>query len=262
MGDNITLSVSEVEEVQEELTNQYVEWFENNIPDDAMTIAVKYNYSVDTSLNNFNDDIFFNVLSYLRDSGVDIIACSTGVHFQGERGIPHSHFHLICHRFKQPANPSGHRRRWTDKQDISDVHLEGLSFKYKTLDTSHAKYEFLAYPLKEGNEGNFRFYRLKGKQMPRHCIEFLKQVGNAIYQRQVALRLRQDKCAERKQLALSELYELVRDMEFSSFRQMMEWLDDNYISKLPLEEYPDPKNYKTNCQKIAVKKGILKYSDL
>ena len=40
----------------------------------------------------------------------------------------------------------------------------------------------------------------------------------------------------------------------------MEWLDDNYISTLTLEEYPDPRNYKINCQKIAVSLGKLKYS--
>lgn len=43
---------------------------------------------------------------------------------------------------------------------------------------------------------------------------------------------------------------------------MMMWLDEEYISKLDLEDMPDPKNYKTNSQKVAVKLGLLRYSQL
>lgn len=117
----------------------------------------------------------------------------------------------------------------------------------------------MAYPFKEGIELSCCNFGLNQKE-----IKFLKDVGQEIYEKACGLRLRQDKCEERKKNALLELYSLCETNKnsFGSFKQMLLWLDKNYIATLSIEDYPDPKNYKTNCQKVAVQLGLITYSSL
>lgn len=126
------------------------------------------------------------------------------------------------------------------------------------------RYEFLSYPLKEGHEVMTpRFYRFQfPTQMERMMVQWLKDIGNTIYQKQVALRLRQDKCAEKKVNQLMTLYEIVKLHNPKTYKDMLYYLDEVHIPSLELSDYPDPKNYKSNCEKIAVKMKLLKYSDL
>ena len=66
---------------------------------------------------------------------------------------------------------------------------------------------------------------------------------------------------QRKQNALTDLYEICVKEKFSNFNEMINWLDVNYIDKLELHEMPDPHHYKNNILKIAVKLKLRKYSD-
>lgn len=184
---------------------------------------------------------------------------TAGRHDGGREGKPHIHVHFIVDRCTAPTNPSLHRTRWC-KKDLERT-LEGVSFKYQYLNGESPRHEFLCYPLKEGKELQYYYYILQGQQMSQFMISWLRNVGNSIYQKQVALRERQDSCAERKKNSLLNLYDLVKDVEIKSYKEMVFWLDQNYIAKIDLEEYPDPKNYISNVQKIAVKKGLKKYSD-
>jgi len=244
----------------------FVQLFEDIIPDDATCVSVKVNmedYDADTK-SNFTPPHGADILRYLKDSGVEIISSTAGVHIDGRNKVPHIHYHFITKRFSAPTNPSQHRKRWMSK---SDGDLGDASFKYQKLDARYPKYQFLSYPMKEGilpPKGLWTksLMLFNDGPMENTLIEFLKSVGTTIYQTQIALRVRQEKSQERKQLALSELYEICRSQSFSNMSQMMKWLDINYINTLELEDYPDPKNYKVNCQKIAVKLGILKYSEL
>lgn len=233
------------------------------IPDDATCISVKINIpDYDASDNNWVAPAFADINKYLKDSGVDILAISSGIHVNGRNQIPHVHYHFITAHINPPANPSGHRTRWLAKKGNEEANFQGASFKYTRLEPNKPKYQFLSYPLKEGIMLQKRYYQFDGEFMKPEMKKLLLDVGKEIYEQACALILRQMKCQERKQLALRELYDLVHKIQFSSFKQMMAWLDDNYISTLDLEEMPDPKNYKVNCQKIAVKMGILKYSDI
>lgn len=256
--ENITLTFSEIPTCAEQL--------EELIPDDATCIAVKINLvDYDPSDNNENwlPPQLNSVRRYLKDCGVEIIGSTAGIHTEGRRQIPHIHYHFICNHYNEPSNASQHRRRWLGKNGNEEENLTDISIKYSSLERNKPKYQFLSYPLKEGKRlRQSHYYTLNGIRMTNEMFNFLLSVGRTIYDTQVALRIRQDKCVERKQLALQELYEICQNQNFSSFRNMMEWLDDNYIVSLDLSEYPDPKNYKVNCQKIAIKLGLLKYSSL
>lgn len=241
----------------------YLEIFEESIPDDATCISVKVNVpdlEAQEALNHY--PAYGSVCRYLKDCGVDIIATSSGIHLNGKRQVPHIHYHFIVNHYNEPTNPSQHRKRWLARLGNETESFSDASFKYQSLDPQYPKYQFLAYPLKEGKLLKRRNYSFMGKDMTTEMINFLKSVGETIYNTALALRQRQDKCTERKQLALKELFNLCKIQSFSSYKQMMNWLDTNYIDTLELEEMPDPKNYKTNCQKVAAKLKLLKYSEL
>lgn len=254
--ENITLTFSENLSISEMM--------EQFIPDDATCISVKINIpDYDPSDNEFIPPNFADVVKYLKDSGVEILACSSGIHLNGRHEIPHIHYHFIANHYTAPTNASLHRKRWVGKKENKDIcSLEDVSIRYQSLKKNEPRFQFLAYPLKEGIKVLRRCYIYDGKKMSNEMLDFLLSVGQTIYQTACALRLRQNKCQERKQLALKELFDLCKTKTFSNFREMMLWLDKNYIDTLDLDDLPDPKNYKTNCQKVAVKLGILKYSDI
>lgn len=270
MADNIILSIEEPEifagptEAEKQLCIQ----LEELIPDDAVCISVKENLDEDYDLSGNSQEpppASYAVKKYLDDNGVKILAQTVGIHVKGRKQIPHIHYHFITEPFTPPPNASQHRQRWAAKQDpVFAFDLKRCSFKYQQTIKNRPKYQFLTYALKEGlHPIKFysKFQRMSDKPMPRLLFNFLMETGKAIYETHCALVLRQEKTAERKQLALSELYEIVREKKFTTFREMMLWLEDNYIAKLSLEEKPDPKNYKTNCQKIGSILGIWKYCD-
>lgn len=239
---------------------------EELIPDDAVCVSVKVNINDDyTAESEEYPPSYVSVKSYLQDSGVDILAQSVGIHINGRKAIPHLHYHFVAKSFTPPTNPSQHRKRWSSKQDEGFAFdLDGVSFKYQKIKQGHPKFQFLSYPLKEGLYPKLRYSKLQqinGKPMPRNMFNFLLEVGKTIYETHCALVLRQEKTAERKQLALNELYDVVKDKNFNSYKEMMIWLEEHYIAKLSLDEKPDPKNYKTNCQKIGSTLGIWKYYD-
>lgn len=245
------------------MSESLCELLEQFIPDDATCISVKINVpDYDPSDNNFVPPAFASVKQYLIDSGVEILACSSGLHVKGRKEVPHLHYHFITKHYNGVANPSGHRQRWLKKKGNEEHDFAGASFSYKSLESDKPKYQFLSYPLKEGHKLRSSYYLFDGSKMNTDMVSFLLDVGNTIYQTQLALRLRQEKCQERKQLAFSELVQLVGDRTFSSFRDLCDWFDDNYLYNLDYDDIPDPKNYKTNIRKIAIKKRLLKTFDI
>lgn len=248
--------------IKEKDERPIAEILEEAIPDDAVCISVKVNVIDFESQDPFHLPAYGAVTRYLKDCGVEIIACSSGLHKQGKREIPHIHYHYIVNHYNEPSNPSQHRKRWLAKSGNESESFCDATFKYQRLDSSQPKFQFLAYPLKEGIVLKRKYYTFENQLMSTQMIEYLKEVGGTIYNVMLALRMRQDKCTERKQLALRELYDICKVEQFSSYKQMMTWLDAHYIDTLELEDMPDPKNYKTNCQKVAVKLKLLKYSDL
>jgi len=260
--ENITLEIEE---------NSLAQQFELDIPDDSMVINVKINFEIAEGEEVENAVRFLgygDIRKYVTDiPDCKILFSSAGVHLNGESKRPHIHYNFITTPFHPPSNLSQHRSRWLKKQGDPDLYpvdaFSNVSFKFQSLQKNKPKYSVLSYPLKEKHFVNVKgLYIYNDKPMTKEQKTFLVDTGSAIYEKEVGLKLRQDKCEERKKLALSSLYELVSKQSFSTFKEMMLWLDDNYISTLELEDYPDPKNYKVNCQKIAVKLKILKYSDI
>lgn len=247
------------------MDNNLCETLENFIPDDATCISVKINIpDYDASDNNFVPPAFGSINRYLKDCGVEILAVSSGIHLEGRREIPHLHYHYITKHYNEPSNPSQHRKRWLAKQGNETESFDEATFKYQRLESNKPKYQFLAYPLKEGRMLKSKYYIYNNEVMCSEMKNYLLSIGQAIYATQMGLKLRQEKSQERKQLALRELHDLCQAnlSHFNTFREMLIWLDEKYISTLELEELPDPKNYKTNCQKVAVKLKLLKYSEI
>lgn len=256
-----------LEEIEPEISIS--QQFEEAIPDDVMVINVKLNFDItDEEPLEERHRILptYEIRKYIENLGCKILFSSAGYHLNGERKQPHLHYNFITTSFKVPSNPSQHRNRWFNKEDDANSDFLKCTFKFhQAIDTKTPKYSVLSYPLKEGLQvKENRLYTFNATPMTKAQKTFLMETGKAIYEKEQGLKLRQDKCEERKKIALNDLFKLCSDnkTEFSNFKQMIVWLDCNYIDKLNIEEYPDPKNYKTNCQKIAVALGKLKYSDI
>lgn len=247
-----------------------VSQFEDLIPDDSMVVDIKINlpdYNGENGIALADSGFaFMELKQYIQDLGCKILFSTAGIHLNGKSKVAHIHYNMITSFCFPPSNPSQHRSRWIKKNNANLNTFTNVSFKFhQKIDTTTPKYSVLSYPLKEGKKVNLpACFVFDEKPMAKRYISFLHNVGKAIYEKQCGLRLRQDKSEERKNLALDNLYQLCvenKDM-FSNYREMVVWLDTNFIAKLELKDYPDPKNYKTNCQKICVKLGKLKYSDI
>lgn len=230
-----------------------------SIKDEYRCISVKINYKPDEDTSEEPEE-FYSIQSYLTDLKLEIIYSTMGLHLNGENKKPHLHYHLIVKELPSgtfQSNNSQHRKRWMAKDENQDFSFENTSIRFPKKE--NPVWQHLAYPLKEGH------ILKKGiRNLNKEKLEFLLEYGKNLYQVSLGNRARQDACEERKKVSLNTLAKLLGEhkSEFTDYRTMVLWLDINYIEKLPLEEYPDPKNYKTNCQKIAVNLGILKYSNI
>lgn len=243
--------------------------FEDDIPDDCMVINVKLNFEAGDDIKEALRELpALDIMHYVQELGCEILFSTIGYHLNGDHKQPHIHYHFITTLFKQPSNPSRHRKQWFSKNaGVVDSAFLDCSFKFQVLDKKKPKYSTLSYPFKERapypyHKGLFQIYNKQ--PMMQEQMQFLIDVGSAIYEKELGTKLRQDKCLERKKQSLNDLAKLCQENvnNFSNYNEMVRWLDQNYISNLTLEEYPDPKNYKVNCQKIAVSLGKLKYSDI
>ena len=276
----VNLIIEEDEELVFEKNNSdndpIAKQMEKIIPDDAMVIDIKYNIPPlkdgetfqQKVLENFRiEDINIYISEYTK-----ILFSSIGIHLKGKSQNPHVHYNLIVNSFeinKIKANASQHRQRWCKKEGYNyDDIFSGVSFKFHDkMDKTKPKYFTLAYPLKERHhiwDDDNSYYQYNKSQMTKPQFDFLLDVGSSIYNLQEGLHLRQEKSEERKKQSLIDLFELCKNnsQHFKTYKEMLIWLDHNYISQLEIYEYPDPKNYKTNCQKIAVQLKFLNYSQL
>lgn len=224
---------------------------------------------------NFDEFPVSDVMQYLIHNGTTPKYATMGLHLEGKCRHPHIHFTVIAmitEKFRKALtdNASQNRRRWYDKMkkdgyEVSSTFLNVSLKKTDELDRTKASYECLAYPLKEGlhayNEIALRKQRYFG--VSPEFFQILLNLGTTIYEQQRALHIRQEKCEERKQNALEEIRVVAEEGRgiFSTLRELALYLDTAYIAKLEINKYPDPHNYKVNCQKVAVHMGIAKYSD-
>lgn len=201
---------------------------------------------------------------YLHDAGVTIVYASCGVHYKGENQRPHIHYHLIIRN-----KPSGifisanstHRNRWFAKADAQDRygHTSGwTNITVKMPKKLNPVWSTLAYPFKEGHAVRSACL-MNDKE-----FDFLMAYGKNLYEVSCGNRARQDACDDRKKVALNNLAKLCRDNKdkFSTYAEMIYWLDDNFIDLLPIDEKPDLRQYTSNCQKIGNELKLFKYSSL
>lgn len=256
-----------IEEDEEVIEKSIAEKLESLISDDDMVLTIKWNIPTcdpDEVLSKIVLQFPINDINrYLEHCGAKIKYSSIGYHMNGDHKIPHIHYHLITEHFVYDKNPSQHRYRWFTKNGTNEEFRFITIKKTEKIDNTKPKYSTLAYPLKEGHSLRLEFPDCY-KNIDEDTFKFLKDVGQAIYNQECGIHLRTAKCEERKKNQLLELNELVEKNKnnFKDFHGMLLWLDQNYISSLTITEYPDPKNYKTNCQKIAVRLGFLSYSKL
>lgn len=252
MEESIKLEIEELS-LAEELSS--------TIQEDYKCISVKINYTKDEYDADLvtPPDEFHSVKAYFNDCKLDIVYSTLGLHLQGENKKPHVHYHLIVRSLPsgtfQSANPM-HRKRWQSKEGNEMYTFENVSIRFPKKEDP--VWQQLAYPFKEG-----RPIMVGCKNITKY-YNFLMEYATNLYQVSLGNRARQEACDERKKTNLLSLAKLCQDhkSEFTTFKEMMIWLDTSYIAMLDLEDYPDPRNYKTNCQKICVHLGKLKYSDM
>lgn len=204
------------------------------------------------------------IYDYLTHMSKRFHYMTSGIHLLGKSQKPHIHLHWIVDKVKK--FDAMWRKRWLTKErensGIDDATLEGCSFKFQEMDGSKPRYSFLSYPLKEGHRLEERFYRAKGYViMDPRMVDFLEGVGRRIFDEERALELRQEKSEERKKVALTEIYVLVKDKNFRNFTEMKIWLEDNYLAKLDYDNKPRLSNYRDNLYMIGNSLGLFKYCD-
>lgn len=253
------LHIEEIESIGERLSRLIDETttvmnFKIDIDEDDAIL-----YKRNQSYTNF--DGLHIIRLYLSSLKVDIIYSSCGVHFKGENKRPHIHWHFILKNI-----PSGtfktcnstHRKRWLDAQATKGFHWNFDNISVKFPKKEKPVWQTLAYPFKEG-------HAVKGfSQLSLEEFEFLMTYGKNLYEVSLANRERQDASEDRRRVALNSLAQLCRNNKdkFSTFEQMVYWLDDNFMALLPLDEKPDGRQYTSNCHRIGNELGLFKYSSL
>jgi len=233
------------------------------ITDDCYFISVKVNLTEDQVTSGDLPSSIFSMRAYLLDWKVDILYSTAGIHLNGENKVPHMHYSIVARNVPQKTfltENARHRNNWLAK----DNNHENYNFTNLTVKLTTKRkdpvWQCLCYPWKENLPVKHGAVHL----IPHIYEEFLLKYAVDLYQVSLGNHARKDACDARKKVALESLGELcVKNREyFSTYRDMLLWLDTNYIDTLTIDEYPDPRNYKTNCQKIAVSLKILKYSEI
>lgn len=224
---------------------------------------------------SFEEFPISDVMQFWRDQGCEIKYSVMALHLNGENKKPHIHFNCIVlgshtKLYSVTSNLSEYKKRWIKKQQKLDNELDP-AFNRVTynvtveMDTGKPRYSTLSYPLKEGlHVYGSQYSKLYYSNIKKPLFDILLELGTTIYNKEIGLHIRQEKCEERKKVALIELHAICEagKSNFTTLREMAKWLDHSYIATLPLADKPDPNHYKTHCQKIANTLGIWSYSDM
>lgn len=234
----------------------------DSIFEDYRIISVKINYAkgeYDEDDKESPPDEFHSVKAYFNSHNLEVVYSSMGLHLNGENKKPHVHYHLIVKSLPTgtfQSNNSLHRSRWLAKEG-NEVHsFENVSIRFPRKKEDPV-WQVLSYPFKEG------YAIKKGTVIPQEYLSFLIDYGKNLYQVSLGDRARNDASDERKKQSLLLLGTLCKEntSHFKNWREMVEWLEDNYLSTLSLEEKPDFPTYVKNCQKVGNHLGMFRYCD-
>lgn len=237
--------------------------------EDFLCVSFKRNIDyVEGETENYElADLVTTITSYLRDSKIQVVASTAGLHLLGENKNPHIHYHVIIRSdsissFNKNqtfiSNPSKHRKQYK---------LLDVSMKTKPLSAKEPKFQFLSYPYKEGRPissyTSILISVFDGKKMSQTMIDFLMKIGKTLYDEAQAKNLIRDRSDERKKESFLELLNLGKNSGkvFTTFRELQIWFEENFIDKLPDEEMVDISNYRKNLQKVSVKLKVCKTYD-
>lgn len=228
---------------------------------DYSVLLVKVNYADQEYIEGdlTPPDALYSVIQYLKDKKVDILFASCGLHLNGEHKRPHIHYHMIVKSYPSGefrTNNSQNRKRWLAKEENKDFSLENVTISFpKKLDPV---WQTLSYPYKEG----FVFKKFS-VGLDTSITNFLLEYGKNLYQVSLGKRAKNDAYEERKKNALLDILNFCQEHKdrFKTFREMMEFLEDEYLAKIPVEQKPTLSNYKENCYKVGSTLGIFRYCD-
>lgn len=248
----------EYNEIETEFSSPLAYVFEENIADTDLCISFKIN------INNMteSDQILTikKIISYMK-ANAEVTMYTHGIHTEGKKQIPHIHVHFIVNPTlawtKAISNASQHRNRWFDKNEFTRV--KDYSMKPQEVDSKKPKYNFLAYPMKEGKyfKNKDLFWFDKDPMTP-DMKKFLIDYAKTLYDQKVAHDLANDRCEERKEIKYNEILLAAKGFSGSSYRDFQIYMEERYIDKLLKngDNIPDIDNYKKNLKRAAVQ---LKY---
>jgi len=143
-------------------------------------------------------------LMYLKDSGVETVFSSCGLHINGENKRPHVHYHVICKSLPTgtfQSNNSQHRKRWLAKEGNEVSSFENTSIRFPKKE--NPVWCHLAYPYKENKP------IIAGEKNIKKYKQFLIGYAVNLYEISLGNRAKQEACDERKKTALVSLAKLL-----------------------------------------------------
>lgn len=240
--------------------------FQENIPDDALCVSWKLNVILDPSGCLTEDDIKLckNINRYMLEiTDGDIYGQTCGIHVQGKRCLPHVHLHYIIkenavwNKSGGGSNPSSHRKKYFEKKSWAYPDKKGtLEMKPQALKTDAPKYQFLAYPLKEGKYiYSKQLFQWETEEMSLEMRNFLLEYAQQLFSVKLAKDKREEMAEERRELKFEEMREISKKYNGSkNYREFEDFMYDNYA--VPYMEkndtFPNVKNYNDNLQRCAV----------
>lgn len=264
-------------------------------PPGSVAIMCKYNFSCELNddgshpydkYKNVSKFYIRGVRTYHIEYGYDIIAQSVGIHTQGINERPHLHIHMVGVPKRDKAlerisssNPSRDRSAFLKKYEkkqktdtsLPNIFLEDIEVKYEKVDVDSYHADILAYPVKEWTPLKpecvlpIENYKNEYEQMEISTQNALLQYASALWEKSKA-EVERKRRAKLKTQGVRENILMIANLHKPKFgkdyKKYLQVLDEYYISNLEFEDYPRPNDYKVYCQQVAIKIGILKYSDL
>lgn len=247
------------EMVDEQFSSPLAYVFEENIPDDCVCISWKFNTP------KLDEDeiriLIRNIIKYMKEY-TEIISFTHGFHKQGKSKIPHYHVHFIVQNtdsvHKMCSNKSQHRSRYKDYSFPKHVDLK---MRDQPLEPNLPKFNFLAYPMKEGKYINNKdFFQFDNAPMTTDMKQFLIKYAEGIFNQKIANDLANERCEERKEIRYAEILKVAKNFNGDTFRDYQIFMEEKYIEPIieKGENIPDIDNYKKNIRRAAVQLRFFK----
>lgn len=253
--------------IEERDSNKFCEYFDKMLPDDAICVGVIIKCAKEPDEEDDFDYLSEIGFGLIRDFLVSkykcrMIASVAGVHLQGRCQKRHIHYNFIMTNFKTPTNNSKTKKVYMTDAGLDDFCDRGYktSFKFEKLNLDKPKYMHLCYPLKEGNVVENAKGRdvnmLEGVRMKKEVIEFLKGVGNTIYEQEKALKERREKYETKIKNNRLDLLEFGRSRHFGNMAEFVRAVNDQFIKNMGFSDRPNSRNLAEDVKQVGYELGL------